>query len=144
MVVRHVIFNMRAQHKNPTHDAPFSFPAEPSPPRSFPAIAGHFSLEPSPLKPDNAHLTFVMSHSLLHIVFPHGPPRSPPPTAPLSALILSPVFVLIHHRHKGEEVCAAHDASRTKKAVLMSLEPRFFLMFVVASRASLLVTLFYF
>ena len=68
----------------------------------FPFSAGHFSLKPSPLKPDEAHITFVIVPSLLHTILPYGPLRmSPPPTNPLSALI--PVFVLIRHRHQGGE-----------------------------------------
>ena len=49
-----------------------------------------FSLEPSPLKLDNARLTFAMTFSVLHIVLPHGPRRrSLLPTVLLSSLTTS-------------------------------------------------------
>ena len=71
---------------------PSLFQLDPPLPAWFPAIAGHFSLEPfNILKPDDDHLTYGMVPSLLHTVHSHMPLRSsPPPTAPLSALIPFP------------------------------------------------------
>ena len=88
MVVRHVIFNTLAQHKKkPSHDGPFSFLVDPPLLARYPAVAGHCSLEPTPLKPHDAHIIFPMTPYLLHAIFPDGPPRrSIPPTTTLSAL----------------------------------------------------------
>ena len=53
--------------KTPHHDASFSFLSNHSRLLRLPAVAAHFSLEPFSLKLDDAHLTFAMVPSLLHI-----------------------------------------------------------------------------
>ena len=54
----------------------------------FSIVVEYFSLEPSSLKSDDAHLTFAMMPTLLHTVLPQAPPRrSPPSTTPLSTLM---------------------------------------------------------
>ena len=57
------------------------FLLNPSLPARFPAVAGHFSLEPSSLKSDDAHLTSPWCPPTFTLYIPHGPPRSPQPTA---------------------------------------------------------------
>ena len=89
-IIHHVISGTLAQQKK-HHGPNFPFPAGPSPSHSFPDAAGHFSLEPSPLKPDVTKLIFTMAPSLLQTVLTRGTPRmSPPPTALLSTMITSP------------------------------------------------------
>ena len=47
--------------KPPLHGTPFPFfLSDPPFPTRFFVIPGHFSLEPSPLEPDDVHLTFVV------------------------------------------------------------------------------------
>ena len=67
--------------KNPPHHTPFSFPTTPSTSHSVSQCGGHFTLEPSPLKPDDAHLTFASVPSILNTILSHGPHRTSPWTA---------------------------------------------------------------
>ena len=68
--------------KKPSHDGPFSFLVDPPLLARYPAVAGHCSLEPTPLKPHDAHIIFPMTPYLLHAIFPRGPS-----TTTLSAVI---------------------------------------------------------
>ena len=63
---------------NPTMHPSF-FPSDPPIPARFRVV------EPCPLKPDDAHLTFFMALSLLHTVLFHGPPRRRPRQPPRSS-----------------------------------------------------------
>lgn len=53
----------------PPHDAPFPFPGGPSLPAWFLAVAGHFSLEHSPSKPDDTHITIAMTPLCFSLYF---------------------------------------------------------------------------
>ena len=63
-------------------------------------------------KPDDAHFSFVISPSLLHI----GLPQNRPDPLPLYSCRSTTTI-------KVDEACAAHDTPWAKKADLMSLEP---------------------
>ena len=118
-----------------THPSLF-LPDSPLPAQFF-AVVGHFSLESSPLKSDDANLTIAIASSIFHTIFPHRLPRRPLPTTPLSILLLSPVFMSIRHRHQG--VCRPwHSPSQEGRMTCLPWNKS---MMSIVGHASLLLTL---
>lgn len=93
---------------------PSHFLSDSSLPDRFSVVARHFSLDPSPLKPDDAYLTFVMTPSLLHIVLSNEPPRRSPPSTAWAAPLM---FVSIRHNHRVGGACTARDSPETRRHI---------------------------
>ena len=58
-----MLSSTRRPNRNPPHNASFFFLSDPLP-AQFPATMGHTTLEPSSLKPDDAHLTFTVRYNM--------------------------------------------------------------------------------